>query len=54
MPSLNKFYLTLNSKTKVKCTAFKTLKLDLQPLLLIFKTELTKKGVKFVQKTITK
>lgn len=46
--------MTLNNKSKVKCTAFKTLKLDLQPFLTIFTSQLRAKGVKFVQRKIGK
>ncbi len=52
-PTLREFYVTLNSKTKVRCTAFKTLKLDLQPFLAIFTSELRAKSVKFVQRKVT-
>lgn len=45
--------MTLNNKTKVKCQAFKTFKVDLQPFLTIFMSELRDKGVKFVSKKAT-
>lgn len=53
-PSLREMYVTLNGKTKVRCTVFKTIKIDLQAFLLIFTAELRAKGSKFVQRRITR
>lgn len=52
--SLKEMYVTLNNKTKVKCTVFKTLKIDLQAFLMIFTAELRGQGVQFVQRRIAK
>ena len=53
MPSLRHIDVTINHTTKLHIRAFKTFKLDLQPFQHIFKAELMKKGVKFVEKKLT-
>lgn len=46
--SLKSVEVTINNKVKVRGVTFKTLKLDLQPFLHIFKADLIKKGLKLI------
>ena len=51
--SLKRVEITINQKTKIICDTYKTYRIDLQPFLLVFKSQLINKGVKFIQRTLT-
>lgn len=49
---MKKIEVTVNGSSKIKGFTFKTYRIDLQPFLFTFKSQLINKGVKFVEKKL--